>query len=128
MIGLGRAVGETMIVVMAAGNTPVMDLNIFNGLRALSANIVVEMPEAVRDSTLYRMLFLAALDAVRGDLRRQHGGRDHPHEIPQAGVPAMRRDSGRQHASFRAGGGPLVWLMGAGLALAILMISGCCCW
>ncbi len=46
---------------MAAGNTPVMDLNIFNGLRALSANIVVEMPEAVRDSTLYRMLFLAAL-------------------------------------------------------------------
>jgi phosphate transport system permease protein len=61
MIGLGRAVGETMIVVMAAGNTPVMDLNIFNGLRALSANIVVELPEAVRDSTLYRMLFLAAL-------------------------------------------------------------------
>jgi phosphate transport system permease protein len=61
MIGLGRAVGETMIVVMAAGNTPVMDVNIFNGLRALSANIVVELPEAVRDSTLYRMLFLAAL-------------------------------------------------------------------
>jgi phosphate transport system permease protein len=61
MIGLGRAVGETMIVVMAAGNTPVMDLNLFNGLRALSANIVVELPEAVRDSTLYRMLFLAAL-------------------------------------------------------------------
>ena len=61
MIGLGRAVGETMIVVMAAGNTPVMDINIFNGLRALSANIVVEMPEAVKDSTLYRMLFLAAL-------------------------------------------------------------------
>ena len=61
MIGLGRAVGETMIVVMAAGNTPVMDLNIFNGLRALSANIVVELPEAVKDGTLYRMLFLAAL-------------------------------------------------------------------
>jgi phosphate transport system permease protein len=61
MIGLGRAVGETMIVVMAAGNTPVMDVNIFSGLRALSANIVVELPEAVRDSTLYRMLFLAAL-------------------------------------------------------------------
>jgi phosphate transport system permease protein len=61
MIGLGRAVGETMIVVMAAGNTPVMDINVFEGLRALSANIVVELPEAVRDSTLYRMLFLAAL-------------------------------------------------------------------
>ncbi|HWP49558.1 MAG TPA: ABC transporter permease subunit [Candidatus Limnocylindrales bacterium] len=61
MVGLGRAVGETMIVVMAAGNTPVLDLNIFNGLRALSANIAVELPEAVKDSTLYRMLFLAAL-------------------------------------------------------------------
>ena len=61
MIGMGRAVGETMIVVMAAGNTPLMDWNIFNGLRALSANIAVELPEAVRDGTLYRMLFLAAL-------------------------------------------------------------------
>ncbi len=61
MIGMGRAVGETMIVVMAAGNTPLLDWNIFNGLRALSANIAVELPEAVRDSTLYRMLFLAAL-------------------------------------------------------------------
>jgi len=61
MIGMGRAVGETMIVVMAAGNTPILDMNIFNGLRALSANIAVELPEAVRDDSLYRMLFLAAL-------------------------------------------------------------------
>lgn len=61
MVGMGRAVGETMIVVMAAGNTPIMDWNLFNGLRALSANIAVELPEAVKDSTLYRMLFLAAL-------------------------------------------------------------------
>ena len=61
MVGMGRAVGETMIVVMAAGNTPLTEWNIFNGLRALSANIAVELPEAVRDSTLYRMLFLAAL-------------------------------------------------------------------
>jgi phosphate transport system permease protein len=61
MIGMGRAVGETMIVVMAAGNTPLIDWNVFNGLRALSANIAVELPEAVKDGTLYRMLFLAAL-------------------------------------------------------------------
>ena len=61
MVGMGRAVGETMIVVMAAGNTPLIEWNIFEGLRALSANIAVELPEAVRDSTLYRMLFLAAL-------------------------------------------------------------------
>ncbi len=61
MIGLGRAVGETMIVLMATGNTPVMDWSIFSGFRTLSANIAVELPEAVRDSTHYRTLFLAAL-------------------------------------------------------------------
>ncbi|QDU69917.1 ABC transporter permease subunit [Engelhardtia mirabilis] len=60
MIGLGRAVGETMIVLMAAGNTAVMDWNIFNGFRTLSANIAVELPEAARDTTHYRVLFLAA--------------------------------------------------------------------
>jgi phosphate transport system permease protein len=61
MIGLGRAVGETMIVLMAAGNTPLMSWNIFDGFRTLSANIAVELPEAVRDSTHYRTLFLAGL-------------------------------------------------------------------
>ncbi len=61
MIGMGRAVGETMIVVMSAGNTPLLDLNIFNGLRALSANIAVELPEAPKDGSLYRVLFLTGL-------------------------------------------------------------------
>ncbi|KAF0092908.1 MAG: phosphate transport system permease protein [Puniceicoccaceae bacterium 5H] len=61
MIGLGRAVGETMIVVMATGNTAIMDPNIFNGFRALSANIAVELPEAPQESTLYRTLFLGAM-------------------------------------------------------------------
>ncbi|WP_027390341.1 ABC transporter permease subunit [Chrysiogenes arsenatis] len=61
MIGLGRAVGETMIVLMAAGNTPVLEMNLFNGFRTLSANIAVELPEAVVHSTHYRTLFLAAL-------------------------------------------------------------------
>ena len=61
MIGLGRAVGETMVVLMAAGNTPVMEWNVFNGFRTLSANIAVELPEAVQGSTTYRMLYLAAL-------------------------------------------------------------------
>lgn len=61
MIGLGRAVGETMIVLMATGNTPVMDMNIFEGLRTLSANIAVEMPESEVGSTHFRVLFLAAL-------------------------------------------------------------------
>jgi phosphate transport system permease protein len=61
MIGFGRAVGETMIVLMATGNTPVMDWSIFNGFRALSANVAVELPEAPDGSTHFRVLFLAAL-------------------------------------------------------------------
>ncbi len=61
MIGFGRAVGETMIVLMATGNTPVMDLSVFQGMRTLSANIAVEMPESEVDSTHFRVLFLAAL-------------------------------------------------------------------
>jgi len=61
MIGMGRAVGETMIVLMATGNTAVMDFSIFEGMRTLSANISVEMPESEVDSTHYRVLFLAAL-------------------------------------------------------------------
>lgn len=61
MIGFGRAVGETMIVLMATGNTPIMDWSIFNGFRTLSANIAVEIPEAPQGGTLYRVLFLTAL-------------------------------------------------------------------
>jgi phosphate transport system permease protein len=61
MIGMGRAVGETMIVLMATGNTPIMDFNIFEGLRTLSANIAVEMPESEVHSTHYRVLFLSGL-------------------------------------------------------------------
>ncbi len=61
MIGLGRATGETMIVVMATGNTPSLDWNIFSGFRTLSANIAVELPEAAQDSSHYRVLFLCGL-------------------------------------------------------------------
>ncbi|MEH6367561.1 MAG: ABC transporter permease subunit [Pseudomonas marincola] len=61
MIGLGRAVGETMIVLMATGNTPIMDMNIFEGLRTLAANVAVEMPESEVGSSHYRILFLSAL-------------------------------------------------------------------
>jgi phosphate transport system permease protein len=87
MIGFGRAVGETMIVLMATGNTPLIDLGPFNGFRTLSANIAVEIPEAPQGATLYRVLFLCALllfivtfaanglaDVVRERLRRRYSG------------------------------------------------------
>ncbi|MFI9656266.1 hypothetical protein PA6761_00985 [Pseudomonas aeruginosa] len=61
MIGMGRAVGETMIVLMATGNTPVMEVNIFEGMRTLAANVAVEMPESEVGGSHYRVLFLSAL-------------------------------------------------------------------
>lgn len=61
MMGFGRAVGETMIVLMATGNTPVINFNIFEGMRTLSANIAVELPETAVGSSHFRVLFLAAL-------------------------------------------------------------------
>ena len=86
MIGMGRAVGETMIVLMATGNTPVMDANIFEGMRTLSANIAVEIGETEVDSSHYRVLFLAAFvlflftfvvntiaEIVRQSLRKKYG-------------------------------------------------------
>lgn len=85
MIGMGRAVGETMILLMATGNTPITEVSIFQGMRTLAASIAVEMPEADVGSTHYRLLFLAALvlfvftfvvngvvDLVRYRLRRKY--------------------------------------------------------
>lgn len=86
IIGFGRAVGETMIVLMATGNTPVMDWGPFSGMRTLSANIAVEIPEAPIGGTLYRTLFLSAVllflltavlntvaEVVRQRLRKRYG-------------------------------------------------------
>lgn len=87
MMGFGRAVGETMIVLMATGNTPLMDMSIFQGMRTLAANIAVEVPEAEVASTHYRVLFLAALilflftfvfntiaEIIRHRLRKRYSG------------------------------------------------------
>jgi phosphate transport system permease protein len=86
MIGFGRAVGETMIVLMATGNTPLMDASPLNGMRTFAANIAVEIPEAPVGGTLYRVLFLCAVflflltfllntaaELVRQRLRKRYG-------------------------------------------------------
>jgi len=61
LIGLARGLGETMIVLLASGNAPVMEADILSGLRSLAANIAIELPEADTDSTHFRLLFLGAL-------------------------------------------------------------------
>ncbi|WP_218314049.1 ABC transporter permease subunit [Halomonas sp. 18071143] len=85
MIGAGRAVGETMIVLMASGNTALFSASPFEGLRSLSASIAIELPEASPGGMTYHLLILAALalfiftfsvntlaEVVRQRLRRRY--------------------------------------------------------
>jgi phosphate transport system permease protein len=60
MLGFGRAFGETMIVLMVTGNTPVASWGLIEGLRALTANLAIELPEADVSSAHYQILFLTA--------------------------------------------------------------------
>jgi len=61
MLGFSRAVGETMIVLMATGNTPIMSASMLDGMRTIPANIAIELPEAPVNGSLYRVLFLSAV-------------------------------------------------------------------
>lgn len=85
MIGAGRAVGETMIVLMASGNTALLSANPFEGMRSMSAAIAIELPEAAPGTQTYHLLILAALvlfiftflvntlaEVVRHRLRRRY--------------------------------------------------------
>jgi phosphate transport system permease protein len=58
LLGLGRAFGETMIVLMATGNASLMSLNFFEPVRTMSATIGAEMAEVVFGDTHYNVLFL----------------------------------------------------------------------
>lgn len=60
LLAFSRAIGETMIVVFVSGNIPALDWSAFSGFRALSAGVALELPNAARDDSLYRILFLAA--------------------------------------------------------------------
>ena len=126
MVGLGRAIGETMIVLMAAGNTPIKDFNIFNGLKTLSANIASELPESVVGSTHYRTLFLSALvlfvmtfilntiaESIRNRFRKTGGVSVSDTKKKQLGGAAI----------FYYGE-PMVWLTGSALVACVIMISG----
>lgn len=57
ILGVGRAFGETMIVLMATGNAPISTIGIFDPVRTLSATIGAEMAEVVFGDTHYNVLF-----------------------------------------------------------------------
>jgi len=61
MLGLGRAVGETMAVLMATGNSPVVTLNPLSSVETMTAVIAIEMGEVVYGSLHYHALFAVGL-------------------------------------------------------------------
>ena len=84
-LGASRCLGETMIVLMASGNTPMADPDPLTGLRSISAELALCLPEAAPPDGAYRMLLLAALvlfamtfalnflaERARAELRRAH--------------------------------------------------------
>ncbi len=87
MLGLGRAVGETMIVLMVSGNAAIVSAALTDPTRTLSATIAAELGEVVAGGEHFRALFflgvllfvitfainLAATSAVRRAIHRMHG-------------------------------------------------------
>jgi len=60
MLGMGRAMGETMAVMMVTGNAARMPLSVdslFRPVRTMTATVAAEMGEVARGSTHYRALF-----------------------------------------------------------------------
>ncbi len=58
ILGFGRAIGETMIVLMASGNAAELTFNIFKSVRTMTATIAAEMGEVAHESDHYYALFL----------------------------------------------------------------------
>jgi phosphate transport system permease protein len=61
LLGFGRAVGETMIVLMAAGNAANITANIFQSVRTMTATIAAEMGEVSQGSDHYYALFFIGI-------------------------------------------------------------------
>jgi phosphate transport system permease protein len=64
MLGVGRAIGETMTVLMVTGNAPVLLTGLgtlFSPVRTMTATIAAEMGEVARGSTHYHVLFLIGI-------------------------------------------------------------------
>lgn len=61
ILGFGRAIGETMIVLMASGNASIMSGSLFDSTRTITATIAAELAETVFGGHHYRMLFMIGL-------------------------------------------------------------------
>jgi phosphate transport system permease protein len=61
MLGMGRAIGETMAVLMATGNAPALPNSFFDSVRTMTATIAVELGEVPYNTTHYYSLFAIGL-------------------------------------------------------------------
>lgn len=78
ILGVGRAIGETMAVVMVAGNQPVVPGSIFGGVRTMTANIVMEMGyaadlhrEALLGTAVVLFVFILIINLSFSALKRR---------------------------------------------------------
>ena len=78
VLGIGRAIGETMAVIMVAGNQPVLPTSILKGVRTLTTNVVLEMGyatdlhrEALIGTALTLFVLTLALNAIFSLLKRK---------------------------------------------------------
>jgi phosphate transport system permease protein len=61
MLGMGRAIGETMTVLMATGNAPAMPRGFLDSVRTMTATIAIELGEVPYNTTHYYALFAVGL-------------------------------------------------------------------
>ena len=81
ILGIGRAIGETMAVVMIAGNQPVIPSSLTSGVRTLTANIVMEMGyatglhrEALIATAVVLFVFILIINVSFSLLKRRNDG------------------------------------------------------
>jgi len=58
MLGFGRAIGETMVVLMTSGNASILSWNLFDSARTITATVAAELAETVTHGPHYRILFM----------------------------------------------------------------------
>lgn len=61
MLGMGRAIGETMTVLMATGNAPALTFNFLEAIQTMTATIAIELGEVPYQTTHYYSLFVIGL-------------------------------------------------------------------
>lgn len=61
MLGMGRAIGETMTVLMATGNAPALTGSFFDSVRTMTSTIAIELGEVAYNTTHYYALFAVGL-------------------------------------------------------------------